>query len=103
MKESDIQRIIVDYLNYRKDIYFVRNNTLSGRIIRKNGSTGWVRNSKPGAPDIIVCYKGRWIGLEIKNERGRQSPEQKQAEQDIVWAGGEYWVVRSLEEVMSIL
>jgi hypothetical protein len=31
-----------------------------------------------GVPDIIVVREGRFLGLEVKTETGRQSPEQKE-------------------------
>lgn len=102
-KERDIQKSITDYLAWRKDIYFVRNNSLVVKTLRANGSTGWIRNGKPGSPDIIVCYKGRWMGLEVKAEKGRVSALQEEARLDIERAGGEYHIVRSLDDVIKIL
>lgn len=59
--------------------------------------------SKPGDPDMVVCYKGRYIGLEAKTEDGRQSPIQKVREAEIKSAGGVYAVVRSVSDVKEIL
>ncbi len=103
IKESEIQKQIVEYLNYRKDVYFTRNNSFAGKIMRGNGSVGYIKNNKPGAPDIIILFKGRYIGAEIKNKTGHQAEVQKQAEADIRRNGGEYYIVRSLEEIREIL
>lgn len=59
--------------------------------------------SKPGDPDIIACYKGRYVGLEAKSKDGRQSPIQKVRESEIVNAGGIYRIIRTKEEVKEIL
>ena len=59
--------------------------------------------SKPGDPDIVVCYKGRYIGLEAKTDTGRQSPIQKVREDEIRDAGGVYAIVRSVDDVREIL
>lgn len=99
MKEKDIQHAIIQYLQYRKDIYFIRNNSFSGSFTRANGSKGWLRNNKAGSPDIIVCHKGRYMGIEVKAEKGRQSELQQQAQKDIEKCGGVYIIARNIEDV----
>lgn len=42
-----------------------------------------------GAPDFIVCYKGRFVGIECKAKRGRLTPLQRMNFDAIVCAGGE--------------
>ena len=59
--------------------------------------------SKPGDPDIVACYKGRYIGLEAKSEKGVQSQIQKVRESEIIKAGGIYEVVRSVDDVKRVL
>ena len=59
--------------------------------------------SKPGDPDIVVCYKGRYIGLEAKSPVGVQSPIQKRRMEEIRDAGGIYAVVRSLKDVEELI
>jgi hypothetical protein len=59
--------------------------------------------SKPGDPDIVVCYKGYYIGLEAKTPTGVQSPIQKRRMSEIRDAGGIYEIVRSLDDVKRIM
>lgn len=99
MKESLIQRAILEYLAYVKDIYFFRSN--SGSVVTSNGR--FFRTGKKGCPDIICCYKGLFIGFEIKNEKGKQSIFQKDAQIDIEKAGGKYYLVRSVDDVEKII
>lgn len=101
--EASLQKSVIEYLNLRKDIYFIRNNNFSGMVKRKNGSCGWIKNVKKGAPDLILLFKSRWIGLELKSQKGKQSIEQRQAEIDIKQAGGEYYIIRDLKELNNIL
>lgn len=56
-----------------------------------------------GIPDIIVCYKGRFIALEAKV--GRNQPTRLQAATivQIRHAGGIAAVVRSVDEVKEIM
>jgi len=99
MKESEIQKSILEYLGYQKKIYFFRAG--SGAIRTEQG--GYFKTGKKGCPDIIVCKSGKFIGLEVKTEKGRQSENQKQAEQEIIKAGGEYYIVKSIDDVQKII
>ncbi len=101
--EKQILKIIKDYLDYQKDVYYIRNNSVSGRFLRKDGSQGWINNSKKGAPDLILLYKGRWIGLEVKTKKGKQSLEQQETQKHIQKCGGDYAIVRSAGEVQMLL
>jgi len=59
--------------------------------------------SQVGVPDIIVCYKGRFIGIEVKNEKGQLTILQTRNLQRIADNGGIALAVRSLEEVKEVL
>lgn len=58
---------------------------------------------KPGDPDMIVCYKGRFIGMEGKTPVGRLSPIQEHRGRQIEAAGGIFAVVRSVDDAMRVL
>lgn len=55
-----------------------------------------------GILDIIGCWEGKYVELEIKTEKGRLSHEQRARIEEIRAAGGMAEVVRSLEEVHRI-
>ena len=59
--------------------------------------------SKPGDPDLIICCKGRFIGIEVKTASGRQSPVQKVREEQIKANGGIYRIVKNMDDLMEIL
>lgn len=59
--------------------------------------------SKPGDPDLIICLNGRFIGVEVKTSGGRQSPIQKKREEEITQSGGEYIIVRKMEEIERLV
>ena len=99
MKETVIQRAILQYLAYVKRVYSFRAN--SGNIITQEGR--YFKTGRAGCPEIIVCHKGRFIGLEVKTPTGRQSHVQKEAQIDIERAGGEYHIVRSVDDVNKII
>lgn len=106
MMESLIQQACLTYLQMLENqgkLYFVRNNSFAGFLQRGNGSVGYIKNQKRGTPDIIVCYQGRFVGLEIKGPKGRQSEFQKEAEAAIRKAGGEYYVIRDTDHLREII
>lgn len=59
--------------------------------------------SQVGVPDLLVCYKGRFIGIEIKNETGKTSPLQDVNIHNIKRAGGISFVARSVEDVSFVI
>ena len=56
-----------------------------------------------GVPDIICCYKGRFIGLECKLPGGRLTELQKRAIHRINQAGGIACRVESVEDVKRVI
>ena len=85
--ETKIMREIMEYLNTRR-IYHVRINADVNTV---------------GVPDILVCYKGRFIGLEVKTERGRPSGVQKATAEAIKECGGVCVFPTNVREVEDVL
>ena len=56
-----------------------------------------------GLPDIICCYCGRFVGLEVKTPDGKVTKLQEVALAKIQSAGGVSAVVRSVDEVKTII
>ena len=56
-----------------------------------------------GLPDIIVCYRGRFVAFEVKTPSGRPSKLQEITIAKIKAAKGEAFIVRSVQEVRHIL
>ena len=56
-----------------------------------------------GIPDLFVFSKGQLIGLELKTIVGTQSDSQKVIEKRIEASGGQYHLVRSVQEVEEAL
>lgn len=54
-----------------------------------------------GVPDILVCYKGRFVGIECKAGKGQTTALQDKHLQDIRNAGGEALVVR--EDITNLI
>jgi Holliday junction resolvase len=61
---------------------------------------------KSGVPDIVTCFKGKFIGIECKAGDNKPTPLQKKALRDIELAGGiSIWVneenVGTVRQILS--
>lgn len=56
-----------------------------------------------GIPDLLVCYMGRFVGLEVKMPGGKLSAKQKAVLDEIADAGGIAAVVTTVEQVSHLL
>ena len=59
--------------------------------------------SQVGVADLLVCYKGRFLAIEIKNETGKTSPLQNVNIKMVKDAGGISFVARSVEDVRAVI
>lgn len=90
MKEKSVENKIKDYL-FSKGVYHFK-----------------VHGSKfmpIGLPDIVCCFKGSFLGIEVKRPgaKNEQSEQQKVHERNIVKSGGTYLLVDSLDEVVNYI
>ena len=86
--ESTIQAVIMKYL-------------------RSLGTLCWVIKveicNERGVPDILCCYKGRFVGFEVKTAKGKISGPQRVQNERIRRACGRAVVVRSVADVRVVL
>jgi hypothetical protein len=104
VSESDIVRAICDYLALRK-YFFWRQNTAPS--VQKSADSWQFRrmpvHAMRGVPDIILIRKdGYFVGIEVKTDKGRMSPEQLLFAKRSKAIGAEYYVVHSIEEVQAL-
>ena len=90
MLERDIATAIKRYLaSLGSDVFFWKEH---GSVYGTNG-----------VPDIICCYKGRFLGLECKLPGGRLTKLQKRTIEKINRAGGVACRVESVEDVKRVI
>lgn len=90
MLERDIVTAIKRYLaSLGSDVFFWKEH---GSVYGTNG-----------VPDIICCYKGRFLGLECKLPGGRLTKLQKRTIKKINRAGGVACRVESVEDVKRVI
>ena len=70
-----------------------------GYVIKQHGDM----ISEPGVPDLLVCYRGIFIGLEVKVDNNVPSKRQGIHCRRIWNAGGIAAIVRSVDEVHCLL
>jgi hypothetical protein len=95
MKESEIQKQILDYLALKR-IFHYRNN--SGAFV--DSQKHFYRFGAVGSPDIVCVVNGQYVGIEVKAPKGRQSDHQKEFQKQLETAGGRYILAYSLEDVL---
>jgi len=88
MKEQDIQKKIIKYLESK------------GAYVIKTIST-----NKAGVPDIIACYKGNFMAIEVKTPKTKNnvSELQKAHLRKIKEAGGLAIVAWDIKQVKELL
>ncbi len=86
--ESAIRRRILLYLRSRQDCFFCG---IAGGPMQRSG-----------LPDILICYKGRTIWFEVKNEKGRTTVLQTATLRELAANGCICAVVRSVENAQNV-
>lgn len=89
MKESDIVRTILKYLKTVPECFCWKEH---------GGMYGTA-----GIPDIICCYRGKFVAFEDKTETGRTTALQESVINKIQKCGGKVAVVRSVNEVKAVI
>ena len=91
MRESEIQRKMLLYLKGVPNLYVV--NFVGSAVTAK------------GTPDILCCYKGKFIALEVKtpDKKNNVSDLQEHNINEIIKNGGLAYVVWELNQVKKII
>jgi hypothetical protein len=91
---NSLTRAVIDYINLTGG-YAVRIQS-QGQYDSKRGI--WRKGTtRKGTADIIAAIRGRFVSIEIKTGRDKQSEAQRRTETDVKQAGGIYWVIRNFE------
>ena len=89
MIEQDVVNLIKKYLQTIPNLFFWKEH---------GGQYGTA-----GIPDLIICYKGRFIALEVKRPGGKPTLLQKITLNKIEKAKGIAKIVTSVEQVKEII
>lgn len=97
--EKDIQKSILDYLHAKKVFCWKQANT---GIYKPDGS-GYIPIGLKGVSDILGCYKGRFLAIEVKRPSGKLSPDQELFLNHVRENGGIALVARSIDDIINII
>jgi hypothetical protein len=112
MKESDILKLVTDYLSIR-GFWWERRNTGAMKGIH-NGKSRFVRFSRPGTADVQAIQTitdplfprvkfQRVFWIECKAPKGVQSEEQARFQAEVEEAGMTYVLVKQLEDLQAVI
>lgn len=101
MTESQLQDAIRLALGRDPSLVLFRNNC--GSAVMRNGFRVTFGVGNPGGADLIGCFRGIFVAVEIKTPEGRQSKEQRQFQQLIESKGGVYTILRSVDDARAWL
>ncbi len=97
--EKEIQLAICDYLALKRYFFYRSNNV---PVWDQDHFRALPKYTPRGLPDIVVVKGGKYIGLEVKQAKGVVSEAQAETGEQIIRAGGDWRVVRSLDDVMAM-
>ena len=108
-QEHLLQQQIIQYLHmfnifvFETDVMdglkFLNNQQSRLAFIQHHKNMGYIK----GQPDLVAVMNNKVVFIELKTEKGRQSKEQKEVEQEIKNRGVDYIVVRSLEDLQNYI
>ena len=86
----------------------MKESAIQSKILKWLESIGAVCNktigmSKAGWPDIICCFKGRFIGVEVKRPGLKPTPLQEYKINELNEAGGIAGAATSVEETKELI
>lgn len=105
--EDQIQRSMVQWLETCIDPpplgpYWSAVNPLPNKSKAQAGMSK-AMGMKAGVPDLIMCWKGKFIGIEVKPPGKYLSSVQSQTHMAISYVGGLVHVVHSVDELQAFL
>jgi len=102
--ENEVLNAVGEYLTRRGHFFFRTNNAPTFQSDGRGG--GFFRRASKfsikGVPDFILIDKiGTFIGLEIKRPSGRPSPEQLAFKKKCEELGAEYYLIKSIDDLIT--
>jgi VRR-NUC domain len=102
--EQDIQKALAEHLRLRQapGIYWFHpangggRSAIEGAILKACGV-------RAGVPDLILVRDGKTFGLEIKSPKGRLSPAQEAAHEEMKAAGAVVAVAVGIDQALEQL
>lgn len=106
--EKEIENDVLFWLSYQRDVMAMKINTVGVWDPNKKIHRSVSKYVRRGTPDILIHLNHSGLPIivwfEVKSESGRQSPEQKDFEDELLRKlNGFYFVIRSVGQAESAL
>lgn len=103
--ERNLHRAVAQYLDVAlpATAFWWPIPSASHRLLPQAANMKRAGEIKPGLPDIMLCYRGRLICIELKAPKGRLSPAQHDVHERLTLSGAVVCVCRSLDDVIDLL
>lgn len=97
MSEHELQKSILEFLKL-KNIFAWQNKT-QGTFDPRIGRFRSNPHTLKGVSDILGIYKGKFLAIEVKTEKGKATDEQLAFIHEVKRQGGWACIARSIEDV----
>ena len=101
--EAELHRAVATYLTLALPETAVWTTFPAGGGGKARGGKLKAMGLRAGWPDIQIIYQGRFVGIELKAEKGYISEAQCLTHAAINMSGGDCYVCRSLDDVIVTL
>lgn len=98
-REQEIQKAILDYLRHIHAVPVKINN---GGVFSQSRQT-YIPSRQKGISDILACYKGYFIAIEVKRKGAKPTPEQLGFLDEVRRAGGFAIWTDNLDDVIEMI
>jgi len=105
--EKQIENTILEYLSHVPGLFAFKINTMGVFDPKKQIHRTLSRYVAKGTADILCCYRGQFLAIEVKRPKSEFGPktypskDQKSFLEKIDAAGGFAMVARSVDEVIA--
>lgn len=107
--EHDLQKQVVTIFRLKKFLtidtdvmdalkFLGNNQTKRLAYIQEHNNRGYTK----GQSDLIIVGKKKIAFVELKTSTGRQSPEQKVFQKEIIKLGFDYYIIRNVPEAIEL-
>lgn len=101
-KHTTLVKMCLDWLKLNRFLAW-KNPTTGLKRTDKHGREFWAQSGERGHGDIVMIgVNGRHVEIECKTGSGRLSRYQKLRQRELKEAGAEYWIVRSVDELVKL-
>lgn len=88
-EEKSLQNKCIRWLKRQPDCWFFK---VSGSACQT-----------PGVPDLVICWHGKFVGVELKSPTGKPEPVQLATIDMILRAGGVAFITNSFDEFIEAM